>query len=154
MRRMKFSLFLVVSCLSLASAARAQSPRTLYTWCGTGDLRKWSSDFGTNTVNLENATDGELTITETGADLDAGTAIAIRDDFDQVVELDQTGNCKQVLEGSDSQGGLDLTGLSALEFDLGHNGAAPVSVQATWPPPSSPPTPRSWRSELTLRPAP
>ncbi|MBI4587155.1 MAG: hypothetical protein HY717_24345 [Planctomycetes bacterium] len=116
---MKFSFFLMVSCSLMASAARAQSPRTIYTWSGTGNTRHWERQFGTNTVNLENVTDGELTITETGTDLDAGTGVAIGDGFNYVFEEYR----------NDGQGGLDLTGLSALEFDLGHDGAAPVDVQ-------------------------
>jgi hypothetical protein len=97
-----------------AGQARAQSPRVLYTWKGTGDAQKWDRGFGDNLFTFENVIEGELTVTETGPE---GAAGSIHDDFNLIVE------------GSADQGGLDLTGLSALEFDLGHNGDGPVNVQ-------------------------
>jgi hypothetical protein len=99
-----------------AGSTRAQSPRVLYTWDGTGSVQDWAKAFGDlQDVTLENTTAGELTITETGAT--EGATVAIRDG-------DNT-----VAEGGASLGGLDLTGLEAIEFDLGHNGAGPVNVQ-------------------------
>src|SRR5262245_32068095 len=102
------ALFLTVC---LPARTPAQSPRVLYTWKATGDTRKWDRAFGDNTYSFENAIEGELTVAETGPE---GSAGSIRDDFNLIVE------------GSTDQGGLDLTGLSALEFDLGHSGADPV----------------------------
>lgn len=98
----------------LSTSALAQSPRVLYTWEGSGDVRGWFKNFGANDVTLENTTPGELTVTETGA---PGAGVAVSDDFNRV------------REARSGLGGLDLTGLSALEFDLGHDGAGPVGVQ-------------------------
>src|ERR1041385_3141609 len=100
-------------------AVRAQSPKVLYTWSGTGDTRMWVKSFGTNDVALTNDTDGQLTITENGVDANLGTGWAIGDD----------GNVLTEAEGAKSTGGLDLTGLTTIEFDLGHSGPNPVSVQ-------------------------
>src|SRR5262245_36904210 len=106
------SALVLVVCI--AGRAPAQSPRVLYTWKGTGHARKSDKGFGDNTYSFENTIEGELTVTETGPE---GSPGSIRDDFNLLVE------------GSADQGGLDLTGLSALEFDLGHSGADPVNVQ-------------------------
>ncbi|HVR74837.1 MAG TPA: hypothetical protein VMT52_10915, partial [Planctomycetota bacterium] len=113
---MKRSIWFSAGILSFltASAALAQSPRTLYTWSGTGDARGWAMAFGDNAVTIENAVDEELTITETGG---AGATVAIADNGDIISE------------GGPSTGGLDVTGLSALELELGHDGAGPVVVQ-------------------------
>jgi hypothetical protein len=92
-----------------------QSPSTLYTWPGTGNVQQWFRSFGTNTVTLDNTIAGELRITETGA---AGTTVAISDDFNRVRE-----------SPAGSSGGLDVTGLDFLEFDLGHSGAGNITVQ-------------------------
>src|SRR5690606_8559000 len=93
----------------------AQSPQVLYTWEGTAGVQDWARNFGTNTVTLDNDTPGILTITETGT---PGTGVAIRDGFNRIIEA-STG----------ATGGLDLTGLNFLEFDMGHNGLGPVNVQ-------------------------
>lgn len=95
--------------------AHAQSPQVLYTWEGTGNVQDWARNFGDNTVTLDNNTPGILTITETGT---PGAGVAIRDGFNRIIEA-STG----------ASGGLDLTGLDFLEFDLGHNGVGPVNVQ-------------------------
>jgi hypothetical protein len=100
--------------LVTCGAAWAQSPRVLYTWNGTGNDQGWFRNFGTNTVTIANSTAGELTVTETGA---AGTGVAISDAFNNV------------FEGAPGIGGLDLTGLSSLELDMGHSGAGGVMVQ-------------------------
>jgi hypothetical protein len=63
---------------------------------------------------LANINSGELSITETAA----GATFTVRDDSNRIREL-----------SSDGSGGLDLTGLDYLEFDLGHNGAGNVNVQ-------------------------
>ncbi|MFO0788163.1 MAG: hypothetical protein U0805_01820 [Pirellulales bacterium] len=100
-------------------SALAQSPGTLYTWAGTGDIADWASS-GTNLATLANATAGQLTVTEMGDELDPsikGGALVIRDGFNRR------------LEASTAQGGLDVTGLDALEVDLQHNGTGPVNVQ-------------------------
>jgi hypothetical protein len=100
--------------LALSSGAQAQSPRVLYTWEGTGDARGWVKAFGDNTLALESSTAGELTIRESSG---AGFSSAISDDANIIAE------------GKAVIGGLDLTGLSSLEFDLGHSGAGPIGVQ-------------------------
>jgi len=102
-------------CLGALSSfdARAQSPSALYSWGGTGDIRAWVRNFGA-TATLNNAVAGELQIIETGG---LGASVAISDG----------GN--RVRESSASSGGTDLTGLSFLEFELGHNGSGPINVQ-------------------------
>ena len=105
---------MVASWVVAAAGAFAQSPRVLYTWKGTGNTQGWEKSFGDNTVNLANTADGELTVTETGG---VGASLAIAD------------NANTISEGGPSLGGLDLTGLSELELDLGHSGPDPVSVQ-------------------------
>jgi len=102
--------------LACATSAGAQSPSVLYTWEGTGDTRVWAKNFGDNEVTLENSVAGELTITETGTE---GAGVAVSDGGNIVSEDAPAG----------SQGGLDLTGLSSLEFDVGHDGAEPIQVQ-------------------------
>ena len=92
----------------------AQSPGVLYTWDGTSDIQQWIKNFGSNTVTLSNSTAGELTITETGT---TGAGVAISDGFNRR------------LESSLAEGGLDVTGLDYLEFDLGHSGVGPIDVQ-------------------------
>ena len=106
-------VLLAMLSLCIASSAAAQSPSALYTWGGTGDVRGWVGPTGSPT--LSNTVAGELTIAETTA---TGTTFTVRDDFNRIRELT-----------SDGSGGLDLTGLDFLEFDLGHNGAGNVNVQ-------------------------
>jgi len=113
-------LILVLALIALLSLplgyARAQTPSTLYTFSsGTQD---WSKNFGTGTATLSNSA-GSLLITETSAV--AGTGAAFTDGFNTIREGApfSIGCC----------GGLDLTGLSSLEFDLGHNGVGPINVQ-------------------------
>lgn len=100
--------------LATVTSVKAQSPRALYTWNGTGNVQGWFKNFGTNTITLANSIAGELTVTETGA---AGSDVAISDDFNNV------------FEGAPSIGGLDLTGLTSLEVDMGHNGAGNINIQ-------------------------
>ncbi len=110
---------LALAVLAACTQARAQSPSALYTWDNTGNpspnIETWVKNFGTNTATLDNSTPGELTITETGG---AGATIAISDGSNRVRE-----------SSTASSGGTDVTGLDYLEFDLGHNGAGPISVQ-------------------------
>lgn len=103
-----------VSVSPLAFQARAQSPGPLYSWPGTGNIQQWFKNFGPNTITLDNLVAGELRVIETGT---AGASVAISDDFNRVKET------------SASSGGLDLTGLSFVEFDIGHNGAGNINVQ-------------------------
>jgi hypothetical protein len=114
LKRDAFRLSLLAG-LFVGTAASAQSPRAIYTWNGTGNAQGWFKNFGTNTITLANSVAGELTVTETGT---AGTGVAISDDFNGVFE-----------GAARIGGGIDLTGLSSLEIDMGHNGVGPVNVQ-------------------------
>ena len=110
------NFFAVLGLFSLLLAqANAQSPSAVYT-CGTGDVRQWFKSFGTNTVTLANTNAGELTVTETGT---AGTSTS----------RSATTSIGFAKSPTGAGGGLDLTGLSSLEFDVGHNGAGNVNVQ-------------------------
>jgi hypothetical protein len=98
-------------------------PDVLYTWDhiigepGLGNnVEMWAKNFGDNTIALDNSTDGILTVTESGLDALAGTNWAITDSFNRV---------KESLNGADA-GGLDLTGLDALELDIAHDGPNPI----------------------------
>ncbi len=93
----------------------AQAPSVLYTWPGTANVQQWGKNFGANTVTVANTIAGELTITETGG---AGDGVAISDGANRVRE-----------SSTGASGGLDVTGLDYLEFDLGHNGSSDISVQ-------------------------
>src|SRR3954462_12892257 len=93
----------LVCALTLAvNPAHAQSPSVLYTWNGTGNVQQWAFAFGTNTVSVANTIPGELTVAETGT---PGTTVAFSDNFNRVRETPVGPN-----------GGLDLTGLSSLQF--------------------------------------
>jgi hypothetical protein len=89
----------------------------LYTWDQSfgesvgPNLEGWAFNFGGNTVALDNTTDGTLGITETGAGAAAGTDWAVIDSFNRIKE---SFNPKDY-------GGIDLTGLSSLQLDLGHS---------------------------------
>lgn len=119
-RQMLVTLLAIACLVALPlSFARAQSPSALYTWDNTGNpqpsVESWVKNFGTNTVTLDNNTSGELTIIETGT---AGEDVAISDGGNRIRESATNGS-----------GGTDVTGLDYLEFDLGHNGSAPINVQ-------------------------
>src|SRR5690242_1786450 len=101
--------------MTVAPLALAQSPSVLYTFPGTGNVEQWFKNFGNNTVTLDNSTAGQLTVTEAGT---TGAGVAITDDFSRGREWTTA-----------ASGGLDLTGLSYLEFDLGQNGTGSVPVQ-------------------------
>lgn len=111
MVQQRFHFFAAVLWMGIAASAVAQSPGSIYTWDGTGNLRSWVGTTGS--PSLANANVGELTITETAG----GTTFTVRDDFNVI------------REPANGSGGLDLTGLDFLEFDLGHNGAGSVNVQ-------------------------
>ena len=111
---------LALVCLWVLSPfdVRAQSPGALYSWGGTGDIRQWFRNFGAagSSATLDNSIAGELNLIETSGT--AGASQAFTDDFNRVRELP-----------SGASGGLDVTGLSYLQFDLGHNGLGNINVQ-------------------------
>ena len=111
------SIFVLSAVLSLATTTRAQTPGTLYTF-GSG-ISDWFKNFGTGTGTPSNSA-GSLLITETSAT--AGTGAAWSDGFNTIRDTPP-------IFGSGCCGGIDLTGLSTLEFDLGHNGVGNVNVQ-------------------------
>jgi hypothetical protein len=94
----------------------------LYTWDNTGNavpnIEQWFRNFGAaNTAaTLNNTTPGTLSIVETGTALGGGQAFT--DDFNRIRE-----------SSTSASGGLDLTGLQFMEFDIGHNGTDPIAVQ-------------------------
>jgi hypothetical protein len=97
--------------------ASAQTPDVVYTWpSGTQD---WFKNFGAGTGTLSNS-GGALQIAETSGT--PGTGAAWSDGFNTIHDA-------SALFGSGCCGGIDLTGLSSLEFDMGHNGPNPVNVQ-------------------------
>jgi hypothetical protein len=99
--------------------ANAQTPGVLYTW--ESGVQDWSRSFGAadTSATLANSGVGDLVITETSTA--AGGSQAFSDGFNTIREGApfSIGCC----------GGLDLTGLSSLEFVLGHNGVGNVNVQ-------------------------
>lgn len=107
-------LAIAIAALAWGSIAHAQLPGVLYTWNGTGNIQQWKQNFGSNLGLLDNLTAGQLTIIETGP---VSAEMSISDD------------ANRRLESSTAGGGLDLTGLDFLEFDLGHSGSNPVNVQ-------------------------
>lgn len=115
LRVLAHTSLLVVTALLIGAVAHGQSPQVLYTWDGAANVDDWAKNFGTNTVTLSNSIPGELTIVETGT---PGEDVAIRDGFNRILE-----------SSTGASGGLDLTGLDFLEFDLGHNGIGAVNVQ-------------------------
>ncbi|MBC8063620.1 MAG: PEP-CTERM sorting domain-containing protein [Chlorobia bacterium] len=120
---MKYRSFITVlssACIAgvLAPGAFAQSPSSLYSWDGAVDIDAWVKNFGAGgtSATLDNNTAGKLTIIETSGT--AGGSQAFSDGANRVRELP-----------SAASGGLDLTGLTSLEWIFGHNGSAPVNVQ-------------------------
>jgi len=112
----------VLAALCASSQAQAQSPSVLYTWDNTGNAwpstEQWARSFGAGgtSATLSNTTLGTLTIQETSGTV--GGSQAFNDQGNRIRE--------SLLAGS---GGLDLTGLEFLQFDLGHTGASPINVQ-------------------------
>jgi len=103
----------LLASLALCSTSFAQSPGVLYTWDGANNIEDWKRNFGDPNVTLDNNIVGELTITESSGGL----------------ETSYSDGANRRLESSTASGGLDLTGLDFLEFDLGHNGTGDVDVQ-------------------------
>jgi hypothetical protein len=117
-RRLLITFFALGLCLCLRSA-NAQTPGVLYTWPAT--TSDWFRNFGAvnTSATLANSA-GSLQITETSAT--AGGSQAFSDGFNTIRDT-------PALFGSGCCGGIDVTGLSSLQFDLGHNGPNPVNVQ-------------------------
>jgi len=116
-------LWMGVVLLACCGTAAAQSPGILYTWPGTGDVAEWSAQSSTNTVTVTNSTAGSLTAVELGL-------------YDPINEITINGGAFTLRDGfnrrreqNTQQGGLDLTGLSTIELDVMHNGAANINVQ-------------------------
>jgi hypothetical protein len=116
-RRVLFTSFVALS-LAICSTASAQSPSAIYSWDGSPNVEQWARSFGATdtSMTLDNTTPGVLTLTETS--VAAGGSQAFSDGFNRVREAYPS-----------SAGGLDLTGLDYLEFDIGHNGSAPINAQ-------------------------
>lgn len=104
--------------LYFAAHANAQTSSVLYTWSsGTQD---WFRNFGAANTSATLANGGgSLQISETSTA--TGGSQAFTDGFNTIRE--------GAPFGSGCCGGIDLTGLSSLEFDLGHNGVGSVNVQ-------------------------
>src|SRR4029079_16911657 len=123
-------LGLVVSC----GFASAQTPSSIYTWNGTGNIRDWRYDAGggPNFTLFSNTTAGQLTVTEIGDEFQPGCTTTgcpvggahIFSDNGNRVRESSTGVPDQF-----ASGGIDLTGLQFIEMDLSHNGTADVLVQ-------------------------
>lgn len=113
-----FVTVLPVACLAglMSSSVQAQSAGSLYSWEGTGDIRAWIRSFGSGSATLSNTVAGALTITETSGT--AGATQAFSDGFNRIRE-----------SSTGSSGGLDLTGLTSLNWRFGHNGSSPINVQ-------------------------
>lgn len=113
---------LALSCIVACTQASAQSPSALYTWDSSGNavpnVESWVYNFGAanTSATLSNTIPGELTIAETSTAL--GGSVAITDGGNRVRE-----------SSTGASGGTDVLGLDFLEFDIGHNGAGPISVQ-------------------------
>ena len=116
---MKFPRFICSLALTslVASSVHlsAQTPGVIYSWTPAG-VQDWFKNFGAGTATLSNP-GGLLQILETSAT--AGTGAAFSDGFNTARESFGIGNA----------GGLDLTGLTSLQFVMGHNGVGNINVQ-------------------------
>src|SRR5678809_627952 len=113
------SILALAAILGLATTGRAQTAGTLYTFpSSTSD---WFKNFGAGSTSatLINS-GGALQILETSTA--AGGSQAFSDGFNTIRDTPS-------VFGIGCCGGIDLTGLGSLEFDLGHNGPNPVNVQ-------------------------
>jgi hypothetical protein len=119
-RRLGIAFLTLAGIGVLSSRASAQTPGVLYTWSPAG-VQDWFKNFGAPSTSATLANPGgAFEITETSAT--AGGSQAFSDGFNTIRDASGTfplGCC----------GGIDLTGLTSLQFDLGHNGLAPVDVQ-------------------------
>jgi hypothetical protein len=117
----RLTTFFALAGLSLLIPnASAQTPGILYSWNPAG-VQDWSRNFGAaNTSATLSNTGGALQIVETSTT--AGGSQAFPDGFNTIRDASP-------LFGNGCCGGIDLTGLSSLEFDLGHNGTSPINVQ-------------------------
>ncbi len=119
MRRLR--LISLIAVLVSGSAALGQSPGVLYTWDGTGNVHDWvsSTENGANATTIDNNTAGQLTVTELGDQIlgDPGGLIYIHDGYNRI------------RDNNTVQGGLDVTGLDAIEIDLERDGTGDVQVQ-------------------------
>jgi hypothetical protein len=124
MKAHRLGTFLAGTCVVFIgiSYTHAQSPSVLYTFDNTGNampnIENWIKNHAGGTSILDNITPGVLTITETGVGPNAGVTQAWSDGFNRVRE-----------SATAASGGLDLTGLDYLEFDLGHSGAGNILTQ-------------------------
>lgn len=117
--RLSISLLALGGLLLVCSPhAMGQTPGVLYTWAS--GVQDWFRNFGAaNTSATLSNSSGALQLTETSTA--AGGSQAFSDGFNTIREGApfSSGCC----------GGLDLTGLTSLQFDLGHNGSGNVNVQ-------------------------
>jgi hypothetical protein len=121
MKLSRINSTIALACLLASSLSlSAQTPGVLYTW-GPAGVQDWNRSFGAANTSATLANGGgNLTITETSAA--AGASQAFSDGFNTIRDASP-------LFGLGSAGGLDLTGLSSLQFDMGHNGSGNISVQ-------------------------
>src|ERR1043166_908089 len=117
--RIFFCLLVAGFVSSPLQKANAQTPGVLYTWPST--TSDWVKNFGAGSTSATLANSGgALQITETSTA--AGGSQAFSDGFNTIRDTPAS-------FGSGCCGGLELTGLSSLEFDMGHNGVGNVNVQ-------------------------
>ncbi len=123
---MRCILALTLVVLLGTAAARAQSPDTLYTFAGTGNVQNWVAvaDANPNPATVSNTIPGQLTITElglhdpdNGIHIDGGP-IYIHEGYNRIRE-----------SSPNTSGGLDATGLSTIEMDISHNGSGNINAQ-------------------------
>jgi len=121
MKATKFNTLSLFGFLGLlAVPAIAQTPGVLYTWAPAG-VQDWNRAFGAaNTSATLSNPGGSLQIVETS--LVPGASQAFSDGFNTIRDA-------SALFGLGSAGGLDLTGLSSLQFNMGHNGVGNINVQ-------------------------
>jgi len=111
------SHLVLASLLASSLYASAQTPGVIYSWTPASNIQDWFKNFGAGTANLSNVGGGSLQILETSGT--AGTGAAFSDGFNTARESYGIGNA----------GGLDLTGLTSLQFVMGHNGIGNINVQ-------------------------
>ena len=120
-RRVLYTSVVVLVLTVCSASSFAQAPSALYTWDASGNatpnVENWSLNFGgTGAAATLTNVGTDLVITETSST--PGASVAITDGANRVRE-----------SALNASGGTDVTGLDFLEFDLGHNGSAPINVQ-------------------------